>query len=60
MANVEVLTQEEIQGRVNSPLSKAALWDPDGTALVDPARLVWSFIQKAMHAHLERNSKRMF
>ena len=39
--NVEVLGQEEIQARVNSPLSKAALWDPDGTALVDPARLVW-------------------
>jgi len=39
--HVEVLGQEEIQARVNSPLSKAALWDPDGTALVDPARLVW-------------------
>ena len=38
---VEVLNQDEIQARVNSPLSKAALWDPDGTALVDPARLVW-------------------
>ncbi len=39
--NVELLTQAEIQARVKSPLYKGALWDPDGTALVDPARLVW-------------------
>lgn len=39
--NVEILTQAQIQERVKSPLYKGALWDPDGTALVDPARLVW-------------------
>lgn len=39
--NVELLTQSEIQDRIKSPLYKGALWDPDGTALVDPARLVW-------------------
>jgi glycine/D-amino acid oxidase-like deaminating enzyme len=39
--NVELLSQEEIQARVKSPIYKGALWDPDGTALVDPARLVW-------------------
>jgi glycine/D-amino acid oxidase-like deaminating enzyme len=39
--NVELLDQEEIQKRINSPIYKGALWDPDGTALVDPARLVW-------------------
>ncbi len=39
--NVELLTQSQIQARVRSPLYKGALWDPDGTALVDPARLVW-------------------
>jgi glycine/D-amino acid oxidase-like deaminating enzyme len=39
--NVELLNQSQIQARVNSPLYKGALWDPDGTALVDPARLVW-------------------
>jgi glycine/D-amino acid oxidase-like deaminating enzyme len=39
--NVEVLNQQEIQARVKSPIYKGALWDPDGTALVDPARLVW-------------------
>ncbi len=43
--NVEILTQEEIQSRVNSPLSVGGLWDPDGTALVDPARLVWGLEQ---------------
>ena len=39
--NVELLNQEQIQSRVKSPLYKGALWDPDGTALIDPARLVW-------------------
>jgi glycine/D-amino acid oxidase-like deaminating enzyme len=39
--NVELLTQNEIQSRIKSPIYKGALWDPDGTALVDPARLVW-------------------
>jgi len=39
--NVELLDQNQIQARVKSPIYKGALWDPDGTALVDPARLVW-------------------
>ena len=39
--NVELLSQDQIQARIKSPLYKGALWDPDGTALVDPARLVW-------------------
>jgi len=39
--NVELLSQEQVQARVKSPIYKGALWDPDGTALVDPARLVW-------------------
>jgi glycine/D-amino acid oxidase-like deaminating enzyme len=39
--NVELLNQEQIQARIKSPIYKGALWDPDGTALVDPARLVW-------------------
>jgi glycine/D-amino acid oxidase-like deaminating enzyme len=39
--NVELLTQKQIQSRIKSPIYKGALWDPDGTALVDPARLVW-------------------
>ncbi|HEY3293196.1 MAG TPA: FAD-dependent oxidoreductase [Candidatus Nanopelagicaceae bacterium] len=39
--NVEFLTQEQIQERVKSPTYQGALFDHDGTALVDPARLVW-------------------
>ena len=39
--NVELLSQQQIQSRIKSPIYKGALWDPDGTALVDPARLVW-------------------
>jgi len=39
--NVELLTKDQIQARIKSPLYKGALWDPDGTAMVDPARLVW-------------------
>ena len=39
--HVEVLSQDETRARVASPTYKGALWDPDGTALVDPARLVW-------------------
>jgi glycine/D-amino acid oxidase-like deaminating enzyme len=38
---VEVLSQEEVQARVHSPSYVGALFDHDGTALVDPARLVW-------------------
>ncbi len=39
--SVEVLSQEEVQSRVHSPSYVGALFDHDGTALVDPARLVW-------------------
>ncbi len=44
--NVEFLTQQEIQARVKSPKYVGALFDHDGTALVDPARLVWG-LEKA-------------
>jgi len=44
--HVEVLNKEEIRKRVNSPLYEGALHDADGTALVDPARLVWG-LEKA-------------
>ena len=43
--SVQVLSREEMQARVNSPLSVGGLWDPDGTALIDPARLVWGLEQ---------------
>ena len=38
---VELLSKAEIQARIKSPIYQGALWDIDGTALVDPARLVW-------------------
>lgn len=44
--NVEFLNREEIQKRVKSPSYEGALYDHDGTALVDPARLVWG-LEKA-------------
>lgn len=39
--HVELLSREEVQARIHSPLYEGGLFDPDGTALVDPARLVW-------------------
>ena len=44
--HVEVLSKEQIRKKVNSPLYEGALYDADGTALVDPARLVWG-LEKA-------------
>ncbi|CAB4337723.1 unannotated protein [freshwater metagenome] len=44
--HVEILNQQEIQSRVKSPKYVGALFDHDGTALVDPARLVWG-LEKA-------------
>lgn len=44
--HVEFLNQQEIQSRVKSPKYVGALFDHDGTALVDPARLVWG-LEKA-------------
>ncbi|MFM2159608.1 MAG: hypothetical protein RLY39_139 [Actinomycetota bacterium] len=43
--SVQILSKEEMQTRVNSPISVGGLWDPDGTALIDPARLVWGLEQ---------------
>ncbi len=39
--HVEVLSAEQVRGRIHSPTYVGAIFDPDGTALVDPARLVW-------------------
>ncbi len=40
--HVEVLDREQVRSRIHSPLYEGALFDPDGTAMVDPARLVWA------------------
>ena len=45
IAELQILSKEEMQARVNSPISVGGLWDPDGTALIDPARLVWGLEQ---------------
>jgi len=39
--NVEVLDKSQVQARIHSPSYEGALFDHDGNALVDPARLVW-------------------
>jgi glycine/D-amino acid oxidase-like deaminating enzyme len=39
--HVEVLNRAQVQARIHSPLYEGALFDRDGNALVDPARLVW-------------------
>ena len=44
--NVVVLDREQVRARIHSPLYEGALFDSDGTALVDPARLVWG-LEKA-------------
>jgi glycine/D-amino acid oxidase-like deaminating enzyme len=56
---VEVLSQEEVQARVHSPSYVGALFDHDGTALVDPARLVWGLerVCIALGVKIFENSK---
>ena len=38
---VDWLDQEQMRAAVNSPTFTGGLWDKNGSALVDPARLVW-------------------
>ena len=39
--HVEVLNEEQLRQRVKSPRYLGAIFDHDGTAILDPARLVW-------------------
>lgn len=39
--NVEFLDKAQTQARVNSPRYVGGIFDHDGTAILDPARLVW-------------------
>jgi glycine/D-amino acid oxidase-like deaminating enzyme len=48
--SVQILSKEEMQARVHSPISVGGLWDPDGTALIDPARLVWGLEQACIQS----------
>src|SRR5690606_31263261 len=44
---VEWLDAEAMQAEVHSPIYTGGLWDKDGSALVDPARLVWGLKRTA-------------
>jgi len=39
--DVRLLDRDEIQAEVHSPTYRAALWELDGCAMADPARLAW-------------------
>jgi glycine/D-amino acid oxidase-like deaminating enzyme len=49
----ELLSAEETRARVDSPTYLGALHEPDGTALVDPARLVWGLAAAAERLGVE-------
>lgn len=38
---IDFLDVEQVRARINSPIYQGGIFDADGTALVDPARLVW-------------------
>jgi glycine/D-amino acid oxidase-like deaminating enzyme len=57
--HVEVLTKDQVQARIHSPSYEGALFDIDGTALVDPARLVWGLERacQSLGVRIFENSK---
>ena len=57
--HVEVLSKEEVQSRIHSPSYEGALFDIDGNALVDPARLVWGLERacQSLGVQIFENSK---
>ena len=57
--HVQVLTREQVRARIHSPAYEGALFDPDGTALIDPARLVWGLERacQALGVAIYENSK---
>lgn len=40
-SDVVLLDQDQVRAEVDSPTYRGGLWDRDGCAMVDPARLVW-------------------
>ncbi|PQZ94783.1 FAD-dependent oxidoreductase [Arthrobacter sp. MYb227] len=38
---LKFMDQETVRGSVHSPVYKAGLWDKDGTAMINPAKLAW-------------------
>ncbi len=57
--HVTVLNRDEIQEYISSPTFYGALLDHDGTALLDPARLVWGLEKACLSLGVEiyENSK---
>ncbi len=50
---VQVLDRDEVQAKVHSPTYLGGTFDPDGTALVDPARLVWGLERACLSLGVE-------
>lgn len=57
--HVQVLSRDQVQARVHSPIYQGGLFDHDGTALVDPARLVWGLERACLQVGVKifENSK---
>lgn len=57
--HVEVLDQDEVRRRIHSPSYVGGLFDHDGNALVDPARLVWGLERACLSlgVKIHENSK---
>jgi glycine/D-amino acid oxidase-like deaminating enzyme len=49
-ADVALLGTEAVRAAVNSPTYLAGLWDKDGCATVDPARLAWGLRRACLEA----------
>ena len=49
-ARVEVLDASQVRAEVNSPTYVGGVWDRDGCAIVDPARLAWGLRRACLAA----------
>ena len=48
--DVRLLDGEQVRAEVDSPTYVAGLWEPDATALVEPARLAWGLRRAVLDA----------
>jgi glycine/D-amino acid oxidase-like deaminating enzyme len=48
--DLEMLDASQVRAEVNSPTYLGALWDKDGCAIVDPARLAWGLRRACLAA----------
>ena len=49
-SQLELLDETAVRGQLDSPTYRSGLWDPDGTVMVDPARLVWGLQRSCIDA----------